>query len=99
MTAVPRALLAPIERELGLLRAVVERSLRPVDSIFDLLEQSAAAMHRQAEALSESARALEQAAEMMRTQAELFERTVVAAREPTELAKGLAGIRRRDRRR
>ena len=84
MTTVPRALLAPIERELGLLRAVVERSLRPVDSIFDLLEQSASAMHRQAEA------------EMMRTQAELFERTVAAAREPAELAKGLAGIRRRD---
>ena len=33
-------------------------------------------MHRQADALSESARALEQAAELMRVQAELYERTV-----------------------
>ena len=33
-------------------------------------------MHRQADALSESARALEQAAELMRAQAELYERTV-----------------------
>ena len=49
-----------------LLQALVERSLAPFDAVFDLLEQSGAAMHRQADALSESARALEQAAELMR---------------------------------
>ena len=54
-------------------------------------------MHRQADALSESARALEQAAELMRAQAELYERTVRTVRAPAEVAKGLAGIRPRDR--
>ena len=59
---VPHALLAPLERQVNLLQGVVERVLGPFDAVFDLLEQSGTAMHRQADALSESARALEQAA-------------------------------------
>jgi hypothetical protein len=94
---VPHALLAPLERQVELLRGLVERALGPFDAVFDLLEQSGTAMHRQADALSESARALEQAAELMRAQAELYERTVRTARAPSDIAKGLAGIRPRDR--
>jgi hypothetical protein len=91
-----QALRAPLERQVRLLQTLVERSLARFDAVFDLLEQSGAAMHRQADALSESARALEQAAELMRVQAELYERTVRTARAPATVAKGLAGIRRRD---
>jgi hypothetical protein len=97
LPAVPRALRAPIERPIGLLQGLAERTLGPFDAIFDLLEQSGAAMHSQADALSESARALEQAAELMRAQAELYERTVRTVRAPAEVAKGLAGLRPRDR--
>jgi hypothetical protein len=103
---VPKQLLAPMQRQLELVQEVIERerrlqrelvgrALAPVDAVFDLLEQSGAALHRQAEALSESARALEQAAGMMEVQAELFERTVRMLREPSELAKAAAGIERR----
>ena len=95
--AVPHALRAPLEHQVERLQAMLELVLGPFDAVFDLLEQSGAAMHRQADALNESARALEQAAELMRVQAELYERTVRTAREPAEAAKALAGIRRRDR--
>jgi hypothetical protein len=87
----------PLQREIALVRGMVERAFAPTDAVFDLLEQSGAAMQRQAEALSESARALEQAAEMIRVQAEVFERTVRAVRGPGEMAKSLAGVPRRDR--
>lgn len=89
---VPRALIAPMERQLELVQELVERAFGPFDAVFDLLEESGAAMRRQAEALSESARALEQAAELMRVQAELFERTVRTVRQPAEMAKGIAGL-------
>jgi hypothetical protein len=59
---------------------------------FDLLEQSGAALHQQAEALEDASRALEQTAALVKAQAELFERTVRAVREPTELAKAAAGL-------
>ena len=52
-------------------------------------------MHKQAEALSESARALEQTAELMRIQAELYEHTIRTLRRPTELARTAAGAQRR----
>jgi hypothetical protein len=94
---VPHAIRAPLERQVELLQGMLERVVGPFDAVFDLLEQSGAAMHRQADALSESARALEQAAELMRVQAELFERTVRTVREPAEVAKGFAHIRRHDR--
>ena len=104
----PRHLLVPmqrqaelvqelLERELKLQRDLVGRALAPVDAVFDLLEQSGAALRKQAEALSESARALEQAAEVVRAQAELYERTVRTLRQPSELVKGVAGVERRGR--
>jgi hypothetical protein len=92
---VPRALLTPFERQVELAQELLERAFGPFDAVFDLLEQSGAAMRRQAEALSESARALEQAAELMRVQAELFERTVQTVRQPAEMAKGVARLERR----
>jgi hypothetical protein len=92
---VPRTLLAPMERQVDLLQEMVERAFGPFDAVFDLLEESAAAMRGQAEALGASAHALEQAAELMRAQAELFERTVQTVREPAEIAKGIARVERR----
>ncbi len=100
---IPRQLLKPLQRQGELLQEVLEherrlqrevvgRLLAPADAIFDLLEQSGAALHQQAEALEEAARALEQTAAMVKTQADLFERTVRAVREPTELAKAAAGV-------
>jgi len=102
----PRQLLAPMQRQLELVEELLERERRlqadlmarafaPFDAVFDLLEQSGAALRRQAEALSESARALEQAAGMIEVQAELFERAVQTLREPAELAKSAAGVQRR----
>ena len=91
----PRQLLAPmqrqaelmqeiLERERRLQREVVSRLLGPADAIFDLLEQSGAAMRQQAEALEEAGRALEQTAALVKAQAELFERTVrIAASRPS----------------
>jgi uncharacterized protein YukE len=104
----PRQLLAPMQRQVELLQEVLEREQRlqrevvsrllaPADAIFDLLEQSGATLHQQAEALEEASRALEQTAVLVKAQAELFERTVRAIREPTELAKAAAGVERRGR--
>jgi hypothetical protein len=99
-----RPLLAPMQRQLDLIqdllererrvqRDVVSRLLGPADAIFDLLEQSGEALRQQAEALEEAGRALEQTAVLVKAQAELFERTVRLAREPTELAKAVAGVK------
>lgn len=104
----PRQLLAPMQRQLELVEELLERERRlqgelvsrafaPFDAIFDLLEQSGAALHQQAEALEEASRALEQTAVLVKHQAELFERTVRAVREPTELAKKAAGLEPRRR--
>ena len=104
----PRQLVAPMQRQIELLHEVLERErklqrevvgrlLAPADAIFDLLEQSGAALHQQAEALEEASRALEQTAVLVKQQAELFERTVRAVREPTELAKRAAGLEPRRR--
>jgi hypothetical protein len=103
-----RQLLAPMQRQLELLQEVVDRERRlqhevvgrllaPADAVFDLLEQSGAALHQQAEALEEAARALEQTAVLVKAQAELFERTVRVVREPAELAKAAAGLEPRRR--
>jgi hypothetical protein len=99
----PQQLLAPLQRQVELVEAVLERERRlqqdllgrafaPLDAVFDLLEQSGAALHRQAEALKESARALEQAAAMAETQAKLFERAVVTLRQPSEIVKRAGGV-------
>jgi hypothetical protein len=81
------------------LEELVDRAFGPFDAVFDVLEQSGAAMRQQAEALSESVRALEQAADLMRGQAELFERTVHTVRQPAEMAKGVARLGGHTRRR
>jgi len=86
-----------LERERKLQRELMSRALAPVDAVFDLLEQSGAALRKQTEALSESARALEQAAEVVRAQAELYERTVRTLRQPSELVKAAAGVERHER--
>ena len=104
---IPRQLLAPLQRQVELVEEVLERERRlqrelltrafaPLDTVFDLLEQSAAALRSQSAALRESARATEQAAAMMEVQAELFERTIGALREPGEIVKRTAGLSPRD---
>lgn len=107
-TELPRQLLVPMQRQLELVEDLIERERRlqrevtsrmiaPLDAIFDLLEQSGAAMRRQAEAIEAAGRALEDTAALMRGQAELFEQTVATLRQPTELAKAAAGLERRPR--
>jgi hypothetical protein len=103
---IPRQLLVPLQKQAELVQEVLERerdlmshAFAPVDAVFDLLEQSGAALRKQAEALSESARALEQAAELVRAQAQLYEGAVRALRRPTELVKTAARVERQSRRR
>jgi hypothetical protein len=81
-----------IDRERRLQRELAARVLAPVDAIFDLLEESGAAMSRQAEALEAAGRALEETAALMKGQAELFERTVAGLRQPAELARAAVGL-------
>src|SRR5690242_978872 len=106
MVELPRQLVGPIQRQLELLQQVVEREQKlqrevagrlvaPFDALFDLLEESAVTLGRQAEALEAAGRALQDTAALVRTQADLFERTVGVLREPTELAKAAAGLERR----
>jgi hypothetical protein len=100
---IPRQLLAPLQKQVELIEELLDRERRlqrelltrafaPLDAVFDLLEQNAAALHSQSTALRESARALEQAAAMMEVQAELFERTIGVLREPGEIVKRTAGV-------
>ena len=98
----PRQLLVPLQKQAELVQEVLERerdlmsrAFAPVDAVFDLLEQSGAALRKQAESLSESARALEQAAELVRAQAELYERTIHTLRRPSEMVKNAARVERR----
>lgn len=104
----PQKLLEAMEQQLKLVQEVIERErsfqkelathlVAPVDAIFDLLEESGATLRRQAEALESAGRALEETATLMKRQAELFEGTIARVREPTELAKSLAGLERRRR--
>jgi hypothetical protein len=86
-----------MERERRLQRELAGRLAAPFDAIFDLLEQSGATLHSQAEALESAGRALEEAATLMKSQAELFERTVETLRAPAELAKSAAGVERHQR--
>lgn len=80
-----------LERERALQSRVVRRALAPLDAVFDLLEESGAALRSQAEAVEEASRALERVAGLMKVQADLFARTVRAMREPTNVVKSLAG--------
>jgi hypothetical protein len=110
MHSIPRPLLEPMQRQLELVQEIVERERRlqaeltgrvlgPVDAVFDLLEDSAAMLHRQAETLEAAGRALAETATLMQAQAELFERTIHTARRPAELAKAAAGVKRQPRKR
>lgn len=105
----PRQLMEPMQRQLELVQEIIERErnlqrqlaghlLGPVDAVFDLLEESSLMLRRQAEALEAAGRALEDTAGLVKTQAELFDRTLGVLREPTELAKEMAGLDRRPRR-
>jgi hypothetical protein len=98
-----RQLLSPLQRQAELLQEILEaerriqrevlgRALQPMDAVFDLLEQSGAAMRGQAEAMEHAAEALEQTAVLMKTQAELFERTIQLLREPSRRLESAAGI-------
>ena len=99
----PQQLLAPMQRQTELVQEVLERERRrqqdllarafaPLDAVFELLEQSGAAMRQQAEALKASAGALEQAAAMAETQADLFERAVEVLRQPSDIVKRAGGL-------
>ena len=81
-----------IEREQRLQRGVASRVVAPVDSAFDLLEETGATLERQADALAAAGRALEETAALVRHQAELYEATIGALRRPTKLAKAAAGL-------
>lgn len=105
---VPKALLAPMQRQVELVQELVDRErnlqtevlgrlLEPVDSVFDLLEESGRTFRAQADALAEASRALEQTAALMQVQAEIFERTIRTMREPTEMVKTVAGVKRTKR--
>jgi hypothetical protein len=106
----PRNLQRAMQLQLELVQEVFERERRlqkelaggliaPVDALFDLLEETGANLHRQAEALETAGGLLEETAGLMRRQAELFERTVGTLRQPTDLAKVAAGLDRRPRKR
>ena len=109
-TELPRQLLEPMQRQLELVQDVIERERRvqrqlaghllgPIDSVFDLLQESGVVLRRQAEALEAAGRALEETAGLVKTQAELFERAIGVLREPTERVKTAVGLERRVRKR
>ena len=104
----PKTLLTPMQRQLELLQAVVERErnlqsevfghlLDPIDAVFDLLEESGKTFRAQAEALEQASAALEQTARLMQTQAEIYDNTIRALREPAALARRVAGAKPRKR--
>jgi hypothetical protein len=107
-SSLPGDLLGAMQRQLELVQEVIDRERRletdlaarllaPIDAVFDLLEETGASLHRQAEALESAGRALEESAGLMKRQAELFERTIGTLRQPAELAKVVAGLERRSR--
>ena len=81
-----------LDRERRLQRDVAARLLAPVDALYDLLQESSAAITRQAEALDAAGRALQDAASVMRAQGELFEQAVARMRQPSDLAKAAVGL-------
>ena len=104
----PKQLVEPMQRQLELVQEVIERERRlqrelagrltaPMDAVFDLFEESAGTLRKQAEALEAAGTALEETARLVQRQADMFERTIVALRGPTDAAKWLAGVERDDR--
>jgi signal transduction histidine kinase len=83
-----------IEREQTLQRLIGARLIEPVEAGFDLLEDSAKTLRRQAETLGSAAQALQETAALMTQQAELFERTIHTLRQPLTLARSAAGVPR-----
>ena len=73
----------------------MQRAFAPFDAVFDLLQESGAAMRSQAEAVEDAAHSLERVAGLMKVQADLFERTVRTMREPAEVVKSLREASRR----
>lgn len=105
---IPRQLLEPMQRQLELMQEMIERErraqkqfaellLRPVDTIFQLLEETGTMLRSQAQELEAAGRALEHTAGLMKTQAELFERSIGALRQPVDLARAATGLERRAR--
>src|SRR3954453_17300088 len=105
-SVIPKQLLGPLQKQAELVQDVLERERRlqrevlgyvftPFDAVFDLLEKSGATFRQQAEALEQAARALEDTAVLMKAQAEIFEAGVRAIREPTDLARKVAGLEER----
>ena len=85
---------AALDVERRVQRGLVGRAFGPLDAVFDLLEESGAALRGQAESLEHAAQALEQTAALMRAQAELFERTIHTLREPSRVIESMAGVER-----
>jgi hypothetical protein len=105
---IPGQLLEPMQRQPELMQDVIERERRvqkqlarlvigPVDTIFQLLEETGTMLRSQAQELEAAGRALEHTAGLMKTQAELFERSIGALREPVDLARAATGLERRAR--
>lgn len=103
-TELPGELLRATQRQLELVREVIEREravqgdlaarvFAPIDGLFDLLEATGATLSRQAESLEAAGAALSETAALMKQQAELFERSVGALRQPSELAKAAIGVK------
>src|SRR3954470_5434358 len=105
-SVIPKQLLGPLQRQADLIQDVLERERRlqsevlgyafaPFDAVFDLLEQSGTTFRRQAEGLEQAARPPQETAVLMKTQADIFEAGVRAIREPTDLARSVAGLEKR----
>ena len=99
----PKALLAPMQRQVELMQELVDRErrlqsevlgrlLEPVDAVFDLLEESGRTFRAQAEALAEASRALEQ------TNADAGPGRGLRARDPHDARAGQGRQGRRGRR-
>ncbi|MHB8241295.1 MAG: hypothetical protein ACYDHN_04830 [Solirubrobacteraceae bacterium] len=103
-TELPGELLRATQRQLELVREVIDRErtvqsdlaarvFAPIDGLFDLLEETGATLSRQAASLEAAGVALSETAALMKQQAELFERSVAALRQPSELAKAAVGVK------
>jgi hypothetical protein len=95
LSELPRQLRELLQHELELAGLVVA----PIDAVLDLLEESAATLRRQAEALEAAGVALAQTAELMKRQAELFERTTGMVHRPAKVARAVASSATKPRKR
>jgi len=81
-----------LDGERRLQRELAGRVLAPLDTVFELLEQSGASLRGQAAALAAAGQALKDAARLLEAEAEVFERAIGALRQPAEMAKAAAGL-------